>query len=217
MRVAVRNVKPQTAIERYEQHYRSDHHQSQKCVRPDNLHLLFLKTHVPEIGRPPSPFLPLASMNVLPVVSRPGLRQCNTCTVCCVALPIPEGHLNMGAKPAGVPCSNLAGCGCGIYKDRPRACRDFFCTWLSDTSWPEAWRPDRSGLLCLREELAPGLIGAAAYEVAPGALRSRVADLILRALQATVSVLVVVDANRQRRCCVQRPGRPYRGRGLTAA
>ena len=134
-----------------------------------------------------------------PVLSDPGVRRCKACTVCCVALPIPEGHLAMGPKAAGVPCINLVDHGCGRYEDRPAACRDFLCTWLADAAWPDAWRPDLSGLLSLREELEPGLVGAVVYEIEAGALESDVAKEILGALYSTVTILVVVDANGHRR------------------
>lgn len=128
-----------------------------------------------------------------------GARRCNACSVCCVALPIPEGHLAMGAKPAGVPCIHLVAHGCGQYENRPVACRNFSCAWLADRAWPDAWRPDQSGLLCLREELEPGLVGAAVYEIEPGALQSKTAEGILRALYSTATILVIVDGNGHRR------------------
>lgn len=105
----------------------------------------------------------------------------------------------MGKKAAGVPCTNMAAGGCRKYAFRPKACRDFLCAWLADPAWPEAWRPDRSGLLCLREELDTGVVGAAVYETIPGALRSPNAEQILHALYETTAILVVVDSHRQRR------------------
>jgi len=105
----------------------------------------------------------------------------------------------MGPKAAGVPCAHLAAHGCGRYEDRPAACRNFLCTWLADAAWPDAWRPDLSGLLCLREELEPGLVGAVVYEIEPGALQSQAAEGILGVRYSTITNLVVVDAKGHRR------------------
>ncbi|MDZ7619132.1 MAG: hypothetical protein U1E05_19175 [Patescibacteria group bacterium] len=89
--------------------------------------------------------------------------------------------------------------GCGSYEDRPAACRNFLCAWLADAGWPDAWRPDLAGLLCLREELEPGLVGAAVYEVWPDALQAAEANEILHTLRATTAILVTVDTDGLRR------------------
>lgn len=130
---------------------------------------------------------------------------------------MPAGHLEMGRKAAGVPCTNLAAGGCRKYAWRPKACRDFLCAWLADPAWPEAWRPDRSGLLCLREELDTGVLGAAVYETTPGALRSADAEQILHKLYETTAILVVVDSHRQRRTFTRLSDEPANKPQLAAA
>lgn len=156
-------------------------------------------------------------MDKLPIADDTSPRRCGSCTVCCVALPVPEGHLEMGSKPAGVPCTNLDSAGCRKYGTRPTACRNFFCAWLADRSWPGAWRPDRSGLLCLREELESGLVGAAVYEVRPDALDSPESQAILQALYATTTIVVVIDTNRQCQSFAHLADAPAKGPGRVAA
>jgi hypothetical protein len=41
-----------------------------------------------------------------------------------VALDVPETH-----SIAGWPCRHLRARGCGEYRDRPEACREFYCAW----------------------------------------------------------------------------------------
>ena len=53
------------------------------------------------------------------------MRECGECTECCISASVEEIN-----KPMGVPCENICGIGCSIYKDRPGACRFFSCQWL---------------------------------------------------------------------------------------
>jgi len=126
-------------------------------------------------------------------------RQCKACSACCTYLRIPAGEVGPGVKPVGVPCPRRGVDGCRIYSRRPKLCADFQCAWLSDPSWPEAWRPDQSGLLCLREEIETGLSAAAVYEIRPEALQEPVAVEILESLQKTVALIVIVDTQQRRR------------------
>ncbi len=126
-----------------------------------------------------------------------GDRQCGACTACCVQLPVPDGILGPWGKPAGVPCRHVGPLGCRCYDRRPSMCVEFHCAWLSDSAWPPPWRPDRSGLLCLREMLEDNRPGALVYEMRPGALQSPVAAEILAEIRRTAVVLTTVDANQQ--------------------
>jgi hypothetical protein len=69
---------------------------------------------------------------------------------------------------------------------------------LADPGWLAAWRPDRSGLLCLREMLDCGLPGALVYEVRSHALASPDASQILDELQRTTAILVPIDTHQNR-------------------
>jgi len=78
-------------------------------------------------------------------------------------------------------------------------CADFQCAWLEDANWPDPWRPDRSGLLCLRAPLNGSAPAAVVYEVSPNALQSPPGGQILAELEQTTAIVVVVDDDRKRR------------------
>lgn len=140
---------------------------------------------------PPTPPMIMPANNLL--------RDCRPCTACCVHLPIPPGEVGPEAKPPGVPCHHLVGQACQDYTTRPALCHKFRCVWLINTNWPKAWRPDRSGLMCLREEIDEGLWAAAVYETRTGALQSPTATVILQQLQQTTAVIAIIDSNQRRR------------------
>jgi hypothetical protein len=126
-------------------------------------------------------------------------RDCGDCTACCTHLPIGAGVVSADAKPAGKDCGHLCSQGCGIYELRPKACADFHCAWLNDRDWPEAWRPDESGLLCLREMLEENLPAALVYEIRRDALLLPVANEILTELVRISVVVAVVGIDQSRR------------------
>ena len=67
-------------------------------------------------------------------------RACGSCMMCCK---VP--HIEEFNKPAGVWCEHaVRGKGCGIYADRPGACRAFYCSWMQDASLGPEWKPDRA-------------------------------------------------------------------------
>jgi hypothetical protein len=58
-------------------------------------------------------------------------------------------------KEAGRYCQHcLPGKGCGIYETRFEVCRGFLCGWRRVPQLGEAWRPDKSGILMLTQEVA---------------------------------------------------------------
>jgi hypothetical protein len=73
-------------------------------------------------------------------VARVHPRQCGECNLCCKLLPVQNLH------PANQWCQHaVKGHGCGIYPDRPVACRAFACMWLSGEELPdELKRPDKA-------------------------------------------------------------------------
>jgi hypothetical protein len=67
-------------------------------------------------------------------------RSCGTCNLCCKVYLIREL-----SKPAGRWCIHcVRGSGCGIHPDRPRSCREFFCSWLVDPNLGPEWKPEVS-------------------------------------------------------------------------
>ena len=123
---------------------------------------------------------------------------CGDCRACCVHLPIAAGEVCDNAKPAGVDCPHLADKGCGIYQQRPESCRRFRCVWHMEPSWPQTWRPERSGLLCLREEIDDGLSAALVYEIERDAIARPTTKSILAKLQESTAVVALVNLQRQR-------------------
>jgi len=70
-------------------------------------------------------------------------RTCGSCMLCCTVMHVSE--LN---KPAGVTCSYaVAGSGCTIREQRPRACRRFFCGWRLDPNIDSLWKPSICGFV----------------------------------------------------------------------
>ena len=72
-------------------------------------------------------------------------------------------------KPMGVWCPKvLKGRGCGIYKQRPQACRAFECLWLSTADMPDHWKPDRCKMVVAGDETGTliSVIVDAGYESA---------------------------------------------------
>ena len=125
-------------------------------------------------------------------------RVCGACSACCKHLLIPAGDVGPGMKPAGIPCPNVTAAGCRIYGRRPETCVDFACAWLDDTDWPESWRPDHSGLFCLRADIEPGTPAAAVYELWPDSLQTSVAAEILTELKRTTMVVAIINARQER-------------------
>ncbi len=126
-------------------------------------------------------------------------RDCGNCHACCIHLPIPAGEVCANAKPAGVVCQRLADHGCQIYQSRPTTCRQFMCVWATEPSWPLDWRPERSGLLCLCEEIEQGISAALVYELERGAIERATTEPILEKLKESTVLVALVNSQRQRR------------------
>jgi hypothetical protein len=54
-----------------------------------------------------------------------------------------------GGKPGRTWCKHAKGKGCAVHdQSRPEVCTSFLCDWmLYPEVFPDAWRPDRSGVL----------------------------------------------------------------------
>ena len=79
----------------------------------------------------------------------PTSNDCGECTVCCHSLLVKE--LN---KPAGIYCEHcVEGKGCAIYETRFQICRTFLCGWRQVPQLGEPWRPDRSGILIMMQDV----------------------------------------------------------------
>jgi hypothetical protein len=70
-------------------------------------------------------------------------RTCGSCMLCCTVMNV--GELD---KPSGVTCRHaVAGQGCTIRDQRPRACRRFFCGWRLDPNIDSLWKPNICGFV----------------------------------------------------------------------
>jgi hypothetical protein len=71
-------------------------------------------------------------------------RSCGSCTMCCKVYEVPL----IDNKPRGQWCKHCKpGRGCDIWETRPQFCRDFHCHWISDLSFGEEWKPEKSKLV----------------------------------------------------------------------
>ena len=81
-------------------------------------------------------------------------RACDDCDTCC------HGYLKGEAygKPfnKGVPCFFLKK-GCSIYEDRPKLCKDYKCSWLSEDFLPMWMRPDLSKVIVSKHTAKNGI------------------------------------------------------------
>jgi hypothetical protein len=69
-------------------------------------------------------------------------RACGDCVACCYVLAIEALK-----KPAGVMCRHCTGAQCGIYEERPPACRAYFCLWRRIAALPDELRPKDCGVM----------------------------------------------------------------------
>ena len=96
-------------------------------------------------------------------------------------------------KPAGRWCVHYAmRKGCGIYEERPQACRSYQCVWTMMPAFGDAWRPDRAKFLM---DAGPNQVVICPDTGAPDAWRrepfySRIKALSSRATRPFTLVLV---------------------------
>lgn len=75
-------------------------------------------------------------------------KSCGDCSLCCKLLGVAALE-----KPAGQWCAHFRkGAGCGIYAERPPACRSFQCLWTGSEGLGDAWRPDRAKFVLFTEQ-----------------------------------------------------------------
>ena len=70
-------------------------------------------------------------------------RACETCTLCCKVVSIPEL-----VKAAGEWCTHCQpGKGCGIHPHRPFVCRGAYCEWMISKGLGPEWKPEKAKLV----------------------------------------------------------------------
>lgn len=70
------------------------------------------------------------------------IRPCSECTACCTLMAVTE----LG-KPFYQKCVHVSSAGCGIYETKPHGCNVFHCLWTHIPIFPEAYRPDKYGVM----------------------------------------------------------------------
>jgi hypothetical protein len=90
------------------------------------------------------------------VSAEPADRSCGACSLCCKLLSI-EGVEDRRGWTWCRHCRPGRG-GCGIYEQRPDACRNFVCGWLSggldSVLDPERWHPAKARMMLTAEAVA---------------------------------------------------------------
>ena len=74
-------------------------------------------------------------------------RSCGDCSLCCKVMAVSEID-----KPKGVWCGHFVrGTGCGVYSNRPEACRTFICQWLVNGQMGPEWKPNTCKMVVVGE------------------------------------------------------------------
>lgn len=98
-------------------------------------------------------------------------------------------------KPAGANCAHQTEAGCGIYEQRPQACRAWDCMWVRDNGrvFAEDERPDQTGVFFTASNPDPNTGQQTIYvhQVHEGAAASPKARAILNRLAALLPVEVL--------------------------
>lgn len=116
-------------------------------------------------------------------------RVCGTCTACCTVMAVLELK-----KPPYHRCTHATATGCGIYKEKPRNCTVYKCSWLVTPEMPKEARPDRMGVIFDKEGLPEECNGygvAAAREIWRGAVDGPIARQFIDQIRKDHFVVVV--------------------------
>lgn len=138
-------------------------------------------------------FKELSATGEVPV--QPG-KTCGGCTACCYTVAVKEIGVAPFERCRFLHPPAARDIGCSIYKDRPRSCRRWSCSWLA-SDLPVEYRPDRSGIVI---DPLPDLIRVNGKEVTAAQYyavrghedawrREEVATLILATLDKVPAVL----------------------------
>lgn len=134
----------------------------------------------------------LASVRFAAELQRANGRACDSCTLCCHLISVPEIE-----KKAGQRCVHCAaGKGCVIYPERPRKCAGFLCSWALGEG-PAEMRPDRCW--CVFDyEPKTGFIRCHVHPSHPDAWRKGIVAEHIRLLHAmNRDVQIIVQNGRE--------------------
>lgn len=98
-------------------------------------------------------------------------------------------------KPQNVWCSHFQkNVGCSIYPDRPKSCQAFACLWLTAPQLGDEWKPDKCGMVLIRETSGAGGLTVQVASGTPGPWRepylSWLKQVAARGLKVGANVIV---------------------------
>ena len=76
---------------------------------------------------------------------KPVNRECGDCYACCTGpldVDVPGYKVRRGN-----PCPHIKEHKCGIYEDRPIACKEYICHWIDHPDLPDWMQPHKSGVI----------------------------------------------------------------------
>jgi hypothetical protein len=115
------------------------------------------------------------------------MGECNGCTLCCLLtdLPILE-------KPAGVMCKHCTSNECGIYQDRPKACRDFLCAYRTE-DMPDAMHPNNCHIMLEKVDGCDTYVGTVDPKYRGAWVSEAVNEFVDEKVKQGISVVIVGD------------------------
>ena len=116
-------------------------------------------------------------------------RGCGECTWCCY-FPAIQKY----GSPANELCRHCKN-GCEIYTDRPDGCRNFNCLWKRQLQIPEAFRPDRCGVMFELPDYCKTYVG----HVIPGseAHKSAAVQVLIQKILEAGDAVVIDNVEKQ--------------------
>lgn len=151
--------------------------------------------------------------SALPILSQPVPgRSCGTCNLCCK---LPSVVLDDGStKELNEWCKNCTpgANGCAIHETKPKACKDFICTWLGDSGWPEELSPKKTGCMVVTEvmlsESGEEKLVVRVHENKPHAVNS-IQNILYRAFCTGVAITVYDNSGTIRSLIWDRHGKRH--------
>jgi hypothetical protein len=112
------------------------------------------------------------------------IRSCGNCTACCFTHAVDEIK-----KYEFTECPSCdKNVSCKIYKDRPRACGNYYCAWAVNDVGNDDERPNKVGVVCntlfssFTANDPPGIL---MMEVWPGAINDAPAQALIARILAS--------------------------------
>jgi uncharacterized protein len=120
------------------------------------------------------------------------MRSCGDCHLCCYVFPLP-----VLGKLGDTWCSHVSAAGCAVHgAGQPEVCRRYACYWLDEEELPDAFRPDRIGVIATEGgTIAPHGVEMPVLllnEAQPGACRQGNGRVMVEAVTAGGGVALIL-------------------------